>query len=168
MRNLQVQRRRALSNPTRCVIMGAVARAVIAAIIASVGYGDTTQVSADSDEDGPLRFLHPVEVVLWVPQFAQFDGGLLLDLLGRPVTDEQRLASPFEAHVFALWDLRQLHFDLRHGQDVGGGAHAGDELGDYALGDVGRGDCGNAGDQVRVSLPGFIAGLRGLGAVGDF
>lgn len=147
--------------------MGAVTRAVIAAVISSVGYGDTPQVSADSDEDGPLGFLHPVKVVLWVPQLAQFDGGLLLDLLGRPVTDEQRLASPFEAHVFSLWDLVQLHFDLRHGQDVGGGAHAGDELGDDALGDVGRGDCGKAGDQVRVSLPGIIAGLRGLGAVGD-
>ena len=55
--NLQVLRSRTLANAARGVVVRAVARAEVTAVLASVGNGDTAQVGADAKHNQPLRFL---------------------------------------------------------------------------------------------------------------
>jgi hypothetical protein len=47
----------------------------------------------------------------------------LLDLVLCAVTDEHRLASPFDDDILALGDGREVDFDLRLGEHIGGGGH---------------------------------------------
>ena len=47
----------------------------------------------------------------------------ILDLVFSPMTDEHRLATPFDDDVLALRDGRQIDLDFGLGQHVGGGRH---------------------------------------------
>jgi hypothetical protein len=66
--NLQVQRRRALSNPAGDVIMRAVARAEPAAEVAGLADGDTAQVCAHAQHDEPFGLLDAVFVLLGISE----------------------------------------------------------------------------------------------------
>lgn len=155
--NLEVEGGGAFSDAARGVVVGAVTRAVVTAVVAGVGDGHAAQMCAHPDDDDPAGVLEPVFVVLGVAQLRQVHAGLRGDLLLRAVADKQRLASPLEGHVLAFGDVAQLDLDLGQGQDVGRGAHGGDELRDHRLGGVDAQHGGGAGDQVGEGLPGFAA-----------
>ncbi len=105
--NFQVQRGRALANAAGGVVVGPVTRAVVAAVLARVGYRDAAEVRADAEADEPGGVLDAGLVRLRVSESGHVDGALLVDLLRRPVTDEQRLAAPLEDHVLACVRRKQ-------------------------------------------------------------
>lgn len=80
--------------------------------------------------------------MLWITQGSGVDGLFGSDFGRRTVTDEQRLATPFEGNGLALRDVGQLDFDLGHGQHIGRGTHRRDEGGHQRLGHVGGCDGG--------------------------
>ena len=61
------------------------------------------------------------------------DGFGLLDLVCSTVTNENRLASPFDDDVLAFGDGRDVDFDLGLREDVGGGGHVDQEICDTVL-----------------------------------
>merc|ERR1719331_1951021 len=63
-------------------------------------------------------FLHPLSVRLGIPKSSRVHCGDVSNLLGSPVPDEQRLATPLEGHVLALRDVSQLHLNLGQGQHI--------------------------------------------------
>lgn len=141
-RDFQVEGRRALADAAAGVVMRAVARAVIAAIVAGVGDRNAAQVRANAEDDEPLGVLGALVVVLNVAEGRKGDGLLSCDFFGGSVADEERLASPLERDVLAFGDVGQLDLDLGQGQDVSGSAHRTDEFVDEHLCGVSRTDGG--------------------------
>lgn len=115
-------------------------------------------MGAYAKDDQPLRFLYTFllgrsifytvfslgnvqityTIMLWISQCASrnrfFDG----NFGSSPMTNEQWFSSPFERNGFALWNIRQLHFNFSQSQYIGGCAHRFNKLTDYSLGTVGR------------------------------
>ncbi len=86
-------------------------------------------MGADPDHDQPfgLVFLHAVLVGLRVGQVGQRHVFGRLDLLGRAVVDEDRLALPGDGDALADLDMRQVGIGRGQGEHVGGGVHLVDE-----------------------------------------
>ena len=166
IRNLQVERCGAFPDTARGVIMGAMAGAVVPPVVPRVGNGDAPQVGTHADDNDPFGFCHAFRIVLGVTQLTHVNRGFRSNLLLCSMTDEQRLASPLEGHVLALWDVSQLDLDLGQSQDVSRSAHGGDKLGDYSLGCVDRNYGEGPGDHVGEGSPGLTAVLgRHLGVL---
>lgn len=125
--DLQVEGGWALADATAGVVMWSVARAVVAAVVSRIGDRHAAQVSADANDDEPLRVLHAVVVVLCIAKAWHGNGLLNGDLLSCAVTDEERLAAPLEGHWLSFWDVSQFDFDLSQSQDVSRCAHRLDE-----------------------------------------
>ena len=51
-----------------------------------------------------------------------------LDLIFCSVTNEDRLATPFNDNVLALGDRSEVNFDFSHGQNIGGRGHVDKEV----------------------------------------
>merc|ERR1712039_229623 len=65
-RKLQVLRRRAQTHAACVVVVRAMARAKVAAPIASVRLWDATQVRADADDDEPIGLLASLRICCWI------------------------------------------------------------------------------------------------------
>src|SRR5579862_9517555 len=105
-RDGEVARRRTLADARGRIVDRTVARAepalIGAAVIARlVAERDAAEMRADADDDEPFRFFDPVGILLRVAQCRHIDilGGL--DLLGRTVIDEDRLAAPGDCEALA-------------------------------------------------------------------
>ena len=70
--------------------------------------------------------------------------------------DEEWLSPVLEDHVLALGDIVQVHLDLGHGQDVGGGGHGSDQILDNGSGHVGGADTGNTTKDIGEGPPDFL------------
>lgn len=131
--NFQVEWRWSLADAAAGVVMWSVARTVVAAEVSGVGDWHATQVSADAEDDEPLRVLCTLVVVLSVTERGQGDWLFNRDLLSCAMADEQRLSAPLECHWLSFWDLSEFDFDLSQGEDIGRCAHRRDELVDESL-----------------------------------
>jgi len=94
--DLEIQRRGAPSDAPGDVVVRAVTRTEPAAEIAGFTDGHAAQMGADAEHDQPLGVLDTVRVGLRVAQRLDLDFVRLLDLVGRAVADEDRLATPFD------------------------------------------------------------------------
>ena len=100
--------------------MAAVAGTIVTSELSGIGDGDTAKVGADTEDDQPLGLLHPLTVSLRIsviinnnktlertvsdlisPECGWVYGLALFNLGCSSVSDEQRLAAPFEGHVLA-------------------------------------------------------------------
>merc|ERR1719232_43317 len=134
--DFEVERRRSLPDPSGRVVVRPVARAVVAAKVAGVGDRHAAQMCADANDDQVLGVLATVGVGLGVAQCRRVDSFLAGNLCRRSVSDEEWLSPPLEGGGLALRDVIEVDLDLGQGQDVGGGAHAGDESVDHVGGGV--------------------------------
>lgn len=74
--NLEIKRRRSLTNAAARVVVRAVTRAVIAADKRpSIGNRYTPEMSTNSDDDKKISVFHSIRIRLWVAQLR--DGSLL-------------------------------------------------------------------------------------------
>lgn len=116
-------------------------------------------MSAHADDDHPGGIDDAVFVVLWVAELRQVDLGLGRDLLLGSVANEQGLSSPLERHVLPFGDIAQLDLDFGQGQNIGRGAHGGDELGHGGLCSINSQHCRGACDQIGENLARITAVL---------
>ena len=107
---LQVERCRALADSATGVIVASMAGAIVASELSSVGNGDAAKVGAHAQDDQPFRILNSLGIRLRIPKGSRVHRCNISNLLGGPVSDEQRLATPLEGHVLALRDVTKLHF----------------------------------------------------------
>ena len=113
-RHLEVERRRALADPPRDVVVRAVARAEVPVEDALVRRRDAPEVRADGDHDGHRAVAREALVVpLGVLEHAhrRLLGGV--HLRRRAVVDEDRLAAPHDRPVVLLGDLAELDLEVR-------------------------------------------------------
>lgn len=122
---------------------------------------DTTQVGANTEHDQPLGFLRPGLVALWVSKRLPVGCPSLLDLVGRTVTNEDRLPAPFDDYILAFGNIGELDLSLCERKDIGRGGHRLKEASDRRLGDRGGEDAKRANHKVRHGAVGFVR----LGAV---
>merc|ERR1719232_435750 len=118
------------------------AGAVVTAKVTGICNGHTSQMCADANDDQVLGVLATVGVGLGVSQCRRVDSFLAGNLCRRSVSDEEGLSPPLEGGGLALRDVIEVDLDLGQGQDVGGGAHAGDESVDHVGGGVSAHDTG--------------------------
>src|SRR6516164_3302376 len=118
-RQPQVERCRALADPSRSVVDRAMAGAEPPAIGAAVVAGllaerDAAEMGADPDDDQPFRLLDAVRILLRIAQLRDVDvfGGL--DLLRGAAGDKDRFAAPGDGQ--ALADLDRCEIDLGAGE----------------------------------------------------
>lgn len=97
--HFEVERRGAPANAAGAIIMGAVAGAIVAAIVPSIGDGHTAEVGADPEDDEPFRSRHTLIILLRVAKFRRVHVPFAVYLISSTMTDEQWLASPFECHI---------------------------------------------------------------------
>lgn len=126
--DLQIQRRRALSDTARDVVVGTVTWAEPAAEITCLADGHTTQVGADTQHDEPLRLLDAVLIGLRVAQLLPVDLLGLGNLVGGSVADEDGLPTPLDDDILALRNGSQVDFDLGLREHVGRGGHVHEEV----------------------------------------
>ena len=112
-------------------------RAEPSSIIASLANRHTTQVSADTQHHKPLWLLRPRLVAFRIPKCLPILRTRFVNFTLRPVSDEHGFTAPFDDDVLALGDVAERDFDFGEGEDVGGGGHGAEELGDGRLGDGG-------------------------------
>jgi len=160
-RHLQVQRRRALSDTSRDIIMGSVARAEPASKVTSLSNWHTTQVRADAQHDEPFGLLDAVCVGLGVTKLLPVVVLGLLDLIACAVADENWLAAPLDNDVLALGDGGQVDLNLGLGEHVGGSGHVYQEVLHGVL-RTQRGDTAHGADHEVLEQ--LVAGLA-TGAV---
>ena len=96
--------------------MRTVTGTIVTSELSSVGDGDTAQVGADTEDDQPLGLLHTLAVSLRIsvninidirteesdlisPEGCGVYSFAISNLARGSVSDEQRLATPFEGHV---------------------------------------------------------------------
>src|SRR6266478_3731946 len=118
-RHRQVGRRRALANPTRGVVLRAVARAEEAVVIAFMGDRNAAEMGANADHDEPLvvALLDPGLVGLRIGKACDRHRAGLVDLLLGAVADVDRLAPPEHLDVLPFGNRRQIDFDRRAGRN---------------------------------------------------
>ena len=68
------------------------------------------EMGADADDDEPFGFLDARSVGRGVAQLAQRHRAGSLDFLRRPVSDEDRLAAPFDGDDLAFGDIAEIDF----------------------------------------------------------
>ena len=124
--------------------MRPVTRAIIPSEIPGVSNGYAAQMGAHPQHDQPIGLLHPLVIMLWVPQAPHIDALLRRNLLWSPMPDEQRFTynstvtprvatrtlntSPLESNRLPFRNISQLDLDLSQRQHVSGGAHRSHEL----------------------------------------
>lgn len=111
-RNLQVKRSRSLPYSSWSIIVGAMARTVVASEVSGVGDGHTTQMGAHAKDNDPAGVNHSILVMLGVPQLPEIHRRLCGDFLLCAVPDKQGLSPPLEGHVFAFGDVTELDLNL--------------------------------------------------------
>ena len=79
--------------------MAAVAGTEPASEITGFANGYTSQMRADTQHYKPLRFLDSVFVRLWVAESMPVEAFGVLNLVCCAMTDEDRLASPFDDNL---------------------------------------------------------------------
>jgi len=84
-------------------------------------------MGADADHHQPGLALHARLVGLRVAQLTDVDGLGFLDLLGRAVAHEDRLAAPHHGHGLALGHVGDVHVGAGQRQHVLGRVHGSDE-----------------------------------------
>jgi hypothetical protein len=126
--HLKVERRRALPDTARNVVVRTVARAEPATEVTGLTNGHTTQVGAHTNHDEPLGLLDALAVLLRVAKSLPLGVLGLLDLVGGTVANEDGLAAPLDDNVLALGDGSEVDLDLGLGQDVGGCGHVDQEV----------------------------------------
>lgn len=161
LRNLQVQGSRALANATANVVVATVARAEPAVVVTGLTDGHTTQVSADTNHDEPLRALDTVRIRLGVAETADIHALSLLDLIRRAVTHEDGLTTPLDDSVFTFRDIAHVDLDLGKRKDIARSAHGRQEVGNGRT-SAGRGQSTEAPNQ---EVGERTVSLRRLGAV---
>lgn len=116
-------------------------RAEPSVIVPSATNGHASQMSANSQHDQPLRSKGAIVVRLLVAQRREGHAGLGGNFRGSSVADEHGLSAPLDRDGLAHADGADVEFRGGQGQDVGGGAHGGDEFDDE---DAGRGGVGES------------------------
>mmetsp|Transcript_32210 Transcript_32210/g.51836 ORF Transcript_32210/g.51836 Transcript_32210/m.51836 type:complete len:209 (+) Transcript_32210:96-722(+) len=127
---LQVLRGWALANAATVVVVGAMAGAEIASVVAGIRLRDAAKVGADTDANQPLRLLAALGISGWLAHGWRNAIVLLrrLDHLRSTLADEHRLAAPLAHEVLALTDGPQINLDDACGEDVLGRPEGEDEL----------------------------------------
>ena len=77
-----------------------------------------TEMSADTDDDEPFGLLYSFGVVLWIAQLTDVDTFPSCDLLGRAMTNEDGLVTPFKNGIFAYGNGVKANFDLGQRHDI--------------------------------------------------
>src|SRR5262245_17349833 len=118
-RQEQVLRRRALPDAPRGVVHRAVARAEPAAVFALVRKRDAAEMRADAYDHKPLvmALLDSRRVRLRIRQARYINFLRLLDLLLRPMEDEDRLGAPEYLDDLSVGDRSEINFNWRTGRD---------------------------------------------------
>ena len=112
---LQVERCRALADSATGVIVASMAGAIVASELSSVGNGDAAKVGAHAQDDQPFRILNSLGIRLRIPKGSRVHRCNISNLLGGPVSDEQRLATPLEGHVLTYGEGGQSELSVeRH------------------------------------------------------
>lgn len=130
-------------------------------------------MSANTKHDQPFGLLGSRLIALGIPHALPVLSPSLLNLRLSPVTNEDRLATPFDDDVLALGNAGELDLHLGHGQNVGGRRHALEELRDGGLRDGGGEDTQRTNHEVGegtviVLVLGFVGlEVRDLGRVLD-
>ena len=99
-------------------------------------------MGADTQHDEPFWILSTYVVGLRVTQCLDVDTVGLLNLVRGAVTDEDRLAAPFDDDVLALGDSGQVELDLGECENICGCGHGAEEVGHTRL-------CGRCGDDTH-------------------
>src|ERR1700751_3250347 len=122
-RQPQIQWGRTLTNSRGGVVDGAMARTKPAAGRTSVVTGlltrrDAAEMRADADDDQPFGLLNAIRILLGVTQLRDVDVLCRLDLLGRPMGDEDRCAAPGDSQTRTDLDRREIDFGGRQRQCI--------------------------------------------------
>src|SRR6185369_13595891 len=117
----QVLRRRTLPDAARGVIHRAMARAEPAAVFALVRKRNASEVRADADDYQPLvmALFDACRVRLRIGQRCDVDLLCLLDLLLRPMEDEDRLRTPEHLDDLSVGDRSEIDVNRRPRRDGG-------------------------------------------------
>src|SRR5215510_5926335 len=120
-RQRQIGRRRPSADATGSVVLRAVARTEIAAVVALVRERDAAEMGADADQHLPLLVagLDALLVGLGIRQTRDIDRARLLDLLLAAVVDEDRPAAPEHLDDLTFCDGAEIDFDRRTSRDGG-------------------------------------------------
>src|SRR5205823_2668906 len=114
--HLEVARCRTFADAPRGVVLRTMAGAKPAAVVApriarTRSQRNATEMRAHADHDHPIRFLDALGIGLGIAKLSELDGLGLLDLFGRAVIDEDRMAAPQHLDALADGDLGNIHFD---------------------------------------------------------
>ena len=127
---LQVLGGRSLAHASGVVIMGAVARAEVAAVVARVGLRDAAEVRANTDANQPLRALAAVSISGRVAHGGGND--IILpgscNLLRSALADEDRLRTPLHSEVLPQSDWSQVDLNDTGRKHILGRPECQDEL----------------------------------------
>src|SRR5579883_636004 len=129
-RDREVQRRGAFADAPGRVVLGAVARAEPAVILALIGEWDAAEVGANADQHQPLLVagLDARLVGLRVLEIIDRHRADLVDLLLGAMADEDRLAAPEDLDDLPFGDRGEVDLDRRAGSDRRGiGIHLPDQ-----------------------------------------
>mmetsp|Transcript_57130 Transcript_57130/g.125018 ORF Transcript_57130/g.125018 Transcript_57130/m.125018 type:complete len:352 (+) Transcript_57130:204-1259(+) len=140
------------------IVVGTVARAEVAAPVASIRLRDAAQVSAHTDDDEPLLLLATLGVSGRVAH-GRSDGIVLLGAgnhLGSSSADEDGLGSPLHDEVLTLANWAEVDLDNTGSPDVLGGPETVEELGADDADQGGEDDAGGGGHEVD---PGTAVGM---------
>ena len=80
-------------------------------------------MGADAEHDEPFRPLRSILISLGISKALPFHLAGFLDLVGCPVTDEHRFASPFDDDILSLGDTGELDLDFCEGEDISRDGH---------------------------------------------
>src|SRR5579875_3673356 len=118
---VEILRRGSLPDAPGAVVLGAVARAEPAVVIAFVRQRNAAQMRANADDDEPLLVagLHALRVRLGISQRLHVDVLGELDVVRRAMEDEDRLGTPEHLDDPSQRDRRQIYLDWGSGRDRG-------------------------------------------------
>jgi len=88
----------------------------------------TSKMGTDAQHYQPFGLLDTVFIWLGISQSLPFRVLCFFDLGRCSVADEDGLASPFDNHILALGDRRQINLDLGLSKDIGGSGHVNEEV----------------------------------------
>lgn len=156
-RDLEVQWCGSLTDTSRDIVVGTVARAVPSTIVTSLSNWDASQVSADTQHDQPLGLLGALSIVLGITELGNVDSVGLINLIGGTVTDEDGLSTPLDGNVTTLGDGAEVDLDLGQSQNIGGGRHVGQKVSDGGLGSKEGDSTGGSDHEVGKGTVGGVA-----------
>mmetsp|Transcript_35826 Transcript_35826/g.53961 ORF Transcript_35826/g.53961 Transcript_35826/m.53961 type:complete len:319 (-) Transcript_35826:46-1002(-) len=148
------------------IVVGTVARAEVAAPVASIRLRDAAQVSAHTDDDEPLLLLATLGVSGRVAH-GRSDGIVLLGAgnhLGSSSADEDGLGSPLHDEVLTLTDRAEVDLDDTGGPNILGGPETVEELGADDADQGGKHDAGGGGHEVDPGTTVSVVQGQSVGA----